>query len=146
MRNKLTKEGNDYYSSLTPERKAEEFKLLPAYQSIFHTFTRDDQGNVNTFGQNNNTKYIQPILGYEVVLDANKQIVTDPLNAGTYNFYNPTIKGIDKSLQGLLGNDSSHLKYDYDPYVDLGNAPKPQDPTSYWDRFNRKVLYPLNRF
>jgi len=68
--------------------------------------------------------------------------VTDLLNAGTYNFYNPTVKGVDEGLSKLLGNDTLHKTYDYNPYIDFGNAAKPQDPTSYQDRWSRKFQLP----
>jgi hypothetical protein len=129
LRLKLTQEGNAYWNSLTPEQRVKEFKKLSPLLSIFHTYKRADDGSVLLFGQNNNTKYVHPILGYEVVLDANKNIVTDPLNAGTYNFYNPNRDEIKPELRNLLGNNTLHTEFDVDPYKILGNAPYPIDPT-----------------
>jgi hypothetical protein len=69
----------------------------------------------------NNKKYIHPVYGYEVVLDANNKIITDPVNAGTYNFYNPSILS-----DNLLDSGVKHKKYDVNPYEKLGNSPADQ--------------------
>ncbi|MFZ8865281.1 MAG: DUF637 domain-containing protein, partial [Rickettsiales bacterium] len=123
LRAQLTQEGNEYYLN-----HKDEFKKLSSLKSIFHTFERADDGSVKLFGQNDNTKYIHPILGYEVVLDAKGNIVTDPLNIGTYNFYNPS-----KGKYGyLIGDSLLHKDLDVDPYKILGNTPS--DPTKPYQR------------
>ena len=68
-----------------------------------------------------------------------------PLNAGTYNFYNPNL-GAGNALiedgQGFnnrfLGN---HTKFDVKPYFSFGNAPNPIDPTTPQQRSDRKYNY-----
>lgn len=117
LRLKLTEEGNEYFWNHTGE-----FKLLPQYQSVYHTFIQDPQTGEVLSGQNNNIKYVHPILGYEVVLNQNNKIVTDPLNMGTYNFYNPS------SDNSLLGGFFLHKDYDVKPYKLLGNSKN--DPTN----------------
>ena len=123
LRTKLTLEGNEYFW-----KHFGEFELLPDYQSIFHTFIRESEGSVNTFGENKNLKFIHPILGYEVVIDQNNKIVTDPLNIGTYNFYNPNgFQGLD-----LIGSFGLHGALDVSPYEILGNSK--YDPTKNYQR------------
>jgi len=131
LRNELTKDGNDYYSSLTPKQRAEEFKLLPNSKSVYHTFIQDPNTGKILSGQNDNIKYVHPVYGYEVVLDANKNIVTNPLNAGTYNFYNPNMGQNNSLLEGFF----NHKTYDVEPYNLIGNAAN--DPTTPSQRFWR---------
>ncbi len=129
LRQKLTDAGNIYY-----QEHPEEFEKLPGFQSIYHTFVKNRDGSVNTFGENNNIKYIHPILGYEIVLDQNRSIITDPLNAGTYNFYNPSNNMIGGEL---IGGFVLHNKLDIRPYDLLGNSP--YDPTTPRQRFWRAI-------
>jgi hypothetical protein len=131
LRLKLTQEGNDYWNSLTPKQKAEEFTLLPNSKSVYHTFIQDPNTGRILSGQNDNIKYVHPVYGYEVVLDANKNIVTNPLNAGTYNFYNPNMGQNNSLLEGFF----NHKTYDVDPYNLIGNAAN--DPTTPSQRFWR---------
>ena len=117
LRQKWTDEGNLHY-----QQHPDQFEKVSPILSIFHTYKQDDKGNVLLFGQNDNTKYIHPTLGYEVVLDQNKNIVTDPLNMGTYNFYNPS-----NDYGDLIGGKTLHNEFDVNPYTRLGNSPN--DPT-----------------
>jgi len=131
LRQQLTDAGNTYY-----QQHPDEFKKLSPILSIFHTYKKADDGSILLFGQNDNTKYIHPTLGYEVVLDQNKNIVTDSLNAGTYNFYNPSE---DKKYGGLIGGSDLHRQLDIRPYQLLGNSPN--DPTQEYQRdmINRSI-------
>ena len=122
LRQQWSEEGNLHY-----QQHPDEFEKLSPILSIFHTYKKADDGSVLLFGQNNNIKYIHPTLGYEVVLDQNKNIVTDPLNAGTYNFYNPS-----DEYGRLIGGSDLHDKFDIEPYQLLGNSPK--DPTKEYQR------------
>lgn len=145
LRNQLTAEGNLYY--LTHK---DEFTKLPAAQSKFHTFVTDPNTGkvigVTSMGMDGYTKLVHPILGYEIVLDKNNAIITNALNAGTYNFYNPNIKGIEPNpllgggdLFGIWGN---HKTFDVDPYFDFGNAKYPIDPTTKEQRNDRIYYFP----
>lgn len=58
--------------------------------------------------------------GDEFVFNGYGMLLTDPLNAGTYNFAHPTNEPI------------GHGVLDVVPYFILGNSPN--DPTSFWDR------------
>ena len=79
-------------------------------------------------GQNNNIKYVHPIMGYEVAIDQNNKIVTDPLNVGTYNFYNPYMGQNNPLLEDSSFVSGRHSAYDITPYNLLGNSPN--DPTN----------------
>ena len=68
-------------------------------------------------------KYLSPDGHQEAIFDANGQLVTDPANAGTYN-YAP-------SGNGWLG-DIHHVISDVIPYSIFGNSP--DDPTPFLDR------------
>ncbi|MBU6338374.1 MAG: hypothetical protein KGQ36_00150 [Rickettsiales bacterium] len=81
---------------------------------------------------------VHPVYGYEVVLDINKNIITDPLNIGTYNFYNPNLGAVNTLLEGLI----NHKDFDIDPYYLYGNALSPNDPTS----FEQRILRSGNRW
>ena len=152
LRTKLTQEGNEYYESLTKEQINKEFILLSDDKAIFHTFQRDpitkEVINITSGEVEGYKKYVHPIYGYEVVVDIknNNQIVSDPLNMGTYNFYNPNM-GMENVLLedrfggligGLIGN---HNKYDVNPYFERVNAPYHIDPTTDSQRKNRKYYY-----
>lgn len=95
---------------------------------------------------NDYRKFIHPVLGYEVVLDENDKIVTNPVNAGTYNFYNPVISNIIKDLEVkkesgeiYISDDKLHEKYDVDPYFYFGNAK--DDTSSKIDRYSRVIYW-----
>ena len=116
LRQKLTLEGNEYFKN-----NPDDFDLLPNFQAIYHTYVTDDNGNVinETTQQLNYRKFIHPIIGYEVVLDENDNIVTDSVNAGTYNFYNPAYPLTSKSY--LLEGWNLHEDFDVKPYFLYGN-------------------------
>jgi hypothetical protein len=57
----------------------------------------------------------------ENVFDSNGNLVTDPENMGTYNFFSPS------GPSGLL-----HLRYDVNPYLKWGNSP--EDTTTQQER------------
>jgi filamentous hemagglutinin len=142
LRMELTQEGNKYYNSLTEAQRTKEFMLLPPNDSIFHTWQRDQQTgnviNVLTGRESGITKYVHPIYGYEVVLDAKKNIITDPLNIGTYNFYNPNLGMGNEFLEGFI----NHKDFDIDPYYLYGNTLPPSDPTS----FEQRIIRSTNRY
>ncbi len=137
LRLKWTLEGNEYY--LTHK---DDFKLLPPGDSVFHNYERDSATgeaiNVVIGNLKGYTKYVHPTLGYEIVLDGDKNIVTDPLNMGTYNFYNPTVITNNPLLEGP-GFFGTHAVYDVLPYYNYGNAPYPSDPTTPMQRKLRSV-------
>ena len=107
----------------------DEFIKLPDSASIYHTFQQDENENVINVlsgSEKGYTKFIHPKYGYEVVLDGNGNIVTNPTNIETYNFYNPHL-GIDIPLiedkDGIFNkNLGNHKKYDVDPYFFKGNS------------------------
>ncbi|WP_419785535.1 VENN motif pre-toxin domain-containing protein [Pseudodesulfovibrio sp.] len=136
LRLELTKEGNAYYSS-----HHEEFVKLSASQSIWHTIQINEETGEPQYiiwGSNGNTKFVHPIYGYEVVINKHGDIVTNALNVGTYNFYNP-----DAALGiSLLGGFFSHKEFDVNPYFDFGNSY--DDPSSKAERYLRvlNLLFP----
>ena len=75
---------------------------------------------------NGNTKYIHENGQWEVVVDNEGKIVTDPKNKGTYNYYSP----FD------VTKPRGHGVYDVDPYELLGN--NSDDPTTNDQRTQRK--------
>lgn len=86
---------------------------MPQDKNVFHTQGPNGEGN---------RKYISPDGHHEGVYDANGNLVTDPLNMGTYNFSPPSDK-------------PGHLLKDIVPYVIWGNTP--EDPTALMDRLKR---------
>ena len=131
LRMELTEEGNEYF-----DKNKHEFVKLPSGKDIFHTFKRDSNKdeimNVITESEKGYTKYVHPIMGYEVVTDADDNIVTDHLNIGTYNMYNPHLGMNNRLLEDNSGFMSylfgKHSSFDVKPYFDLGNSD--QDPTT----------------
>ena len=91
-------------------------------------------------GQVGYEKYVHNDKGYEVVYDTkNKKIVTDPVNKGTYNHFNP----------GGLTDNVGHVLLDVIPYFARGNDEKiipnsntPTDPTWATDRIGRTFYKP----
>lgn len=145
LRIKLTEQGNEYFMASAENRK--EFVLLPEDASIFHSYKRDPNTNevieVITGSQTGYKKYVHPIMGYEVVLDDKKKIVRDPLNMGTYNFYNPHM-GMNNILledrKGILSKYFGlHARYDVKPYFNYGNAKYPIDPLTEKQRKLRSM-------
>ena len=138
LRMELTEEGNQYYSSLSEEEREKEFIKLDDSASIYHTFQQDENGriiNIITGSEQGYTKYVHPVYGYEVVLDNNKNIITNPLNIGTYNFYNPNLDGVESDP--LLNGNTKHFLYDVVPYYKYGNSP--DDPGIGSDRIIRNL-------
>ena len=128
-------------NSLTQEEREKEFILLPESASIYHTFQQDENGNVInilTGAEEGYKKYVHPIYGYEIVLDKNGEIVTNPVNAGTYNFYNPKLEGTEKN--SLINGTWLHTFYDALPYYGVGNSNK--DTTTGEQRILRN-FYPF---
>ena len=67
-----------------------------------------------------NQKWVSPSGKCEVVYDeTGTEIVTDPVNMGTYNFF-------------PASDAENHYKYDVKPYILWGNTP--DDPTKRWHR------------
>ena len=152
LREKFTKEGNAYYLEHKDDVDSKDggFIKLTAKQTKFHTFVTDPKtGKVTgvlTQEMKGYTKLVHPVFGYEIVLDANDNVVTNAVNAGTYNFYNPNIKGVKPNplLGGgdVLGIFGNHKDFDVDPYFDHGNAPNPVDPTTENQRLLRSLYSP----
>ncbi len=126
-----TFEGNNYYNSLTPEQRAEQFILLPSEKAIYHNYPIEN-GKIDLLNQTDYKKYIHPVMGYEVVVDNKGNLVTDHLNIGTYNFYNPSGYGYNNPL---ITNDWNHFRYDMVPYFAVGNSL--QDPSNFYERSSR---------
>lgn len=138
LRQEWTGEGNAYYLA-----HQKEFELLPDEQAIWHTYVTDpNTGEVINIASEgaDYRKYIHPTLGYEVVVDNLGKIIANPLNAGTYNFYNPTIEGVN-NLDILLMSNGFHEDFDVDPYFDFGNAPPSVDPTTELQRYGRILFW-----
>ena len=79
---------------------------------MFHNFSQD--GNrilTNPDGTYRNTKYVHKNGQFEVIVDENGRIVTNPNSYGTYNYY-----PADYNF-GIL-----HKDYDVDPWADFGNG------------------------
>ena len=144
-REELTQEGYDYYDILPEEEVVKQFDILPQRKSIYHTYKLDAQGkavNIISQGQKNYIKYIHKEKGYEIVIDSKSgTIVTDPINKGTYNHFNPS---------GLT-NNVGHILFDIVPYVFYGNDEKifpdsstPTDKTWVTDRVLRTFYNPKN--
>lgn len=140
FRQELTEEGNAYFALLSPEQRNIEFVELSDVKSIFHTFKQDYNGNVISAGTEavNYRKLIHPVIGYEIVLDENDNIVTDPVNAGSYNFYNPD--SLFGNTNKLLGGFSLHDNSDVEPYTLLGNSRT--DKTTQFQRVLRWSYLP----
>ncbi len=127
LRAEITTKGNEYY-----QNHKDEFVKLPQELSIWHNMPTDSNGNIMLSAQNENQKYIHPILGYEVVIDGKGSIVTDPLNVGTYNFYNPAGYGYPNDL---ITSDNNHFWQDVFPYFLRGNSQS--DPSGALERLGR---------
>ena len=141
LRLKLTEEGNKYYNSLSENEKKENFVLLSDKKSIYHTYQQDKKGkviNVTSGAESGYTKYVDKAYGYEIVLDRNGNIVTNPVNAGTYNFYNPKLDGVESNP--LINGNLKHILYDVLPYYGSGNSK--QDPTTINQRLLRYLYSP----
>ncbi|MDD2840352.1 MAG: DUF637 domain-containing protein, partial [Rickettsiales bacterium] len=137
LKMKITKEGNEYYNSLTEEQREQEFIELPEKKAVYHTYQTDPNTgeviNVLTGSQEGYTKYVHLLYGYEIVLDSSGNIITDPVNIGTYNFYNPELENVQ--LNSLINGDKKHFKYDVLPYYLQGNSQ--QDTTTAYERLLR---------
>lgn len=117
-----------------------EFTQLPDSASIYHTFQQDEKGNVInvlTGAEKGYVKLVHPTYGYEVVLDGNGNIVTNPVNMGTYNFYNPKLDGAE--FNPLINDNFNHYIYDVLPYYDKGNSI--QDKTIMEQRYERNKYF-----
>ncbi|HSQ97583.1 MAG TPA: DUF637 domain-containing protein [Rickettsiales bacterium] len=145
QRLELTEEGNEYYNSLSDEEKAQEFVKLPDSASVFHTYQTDPNTgeviNILTGSEEGYTKYVDKITGYEVVLDSNGDIVTNALNMGTYNYYNPTLDGVESN--SLINGNVNHAIYDVIPYYTYGNSS--EDPTTTYQRLLRSMYNFINK-
>jgi len=130
LRMKWTLEGNEYYLAHKADADKGGFKEMSNTAKVWHTYPRDPITNEVLDGWVENRKLIHP-LGYEVVIDKNGTLVTDPLNIGTYNFYNPGVFGDDALIGNLL-----HKDYDVRPYNTFGNTVN--DPTTEAQRINRR--------
>jgi len=81
---------------------------LPDSKNEFHNFNSEGTEIINPFP---NEKWIGPNGQQEVILNKeNGKLVTQPNNAGSYNYYPPS-------------NFFGHKDYDIDPWADLGNEP-----------------------
>ncbi|MDD2840353.1 MAG: hypothetical protein PHY80_04495 [Rickettsiales bacterium] len=135
--NNFIKEGNEHYNSLTEEQREQEFVKLPDSASVFHTYQSDPETgeviNVVTGSEEGYTKYVHKTMGYEVVLDSHGNIVTNALNMGTYNYYNPTLDGVESN--SLINGNVSHGFEDVAPYYINGNLS--EDPSTFLQRLLR---------
>jgi RHS repeat-associated protein len=89
---------------------------LPDSMSTYH-----QQGTCNCKSNKSNTKHVSADGHDETVYDCNGNIVTDPVNRGTYNYASPN------GASGIV-----HFFVDVLPYYILGNSP--DDPTHWWQR------------
>jgi hypothetical protein len=76
------------------------WELLPPEKSIYHRMGPDNEDN---------KKYVSPDGQCEAVYDKNGNLVTNPENVGTYNFYPPN-------------NGLGHFLADVLPYYFFGNS------------------------
>ncbi|WP_158617077.1 RHS repeat-associated core domain-containing protein [Corallococcus exercitus] len=104
------------YSSLA----ANKWEPLSDAKSMYHRFGP---------GNEKNEKWVSPDGKCEAVYK-DGELVTDPLNYGTYNYSSPN--GID----GL-----GHFVYDVVPYWLYGNTPQFPDPTPIWARILGPKFY-----
>jgi RHS repeat-associated protein len=89
---------------------------LPKSKSIFHQLDGATGNEKFVWGQDNQ---------FEGVFDKNGCTVTDPLNMGTYNYFNPTGSTFEQAMHGLV---------DVVPYMLFGNTPY-DAVTGFDDRF-----------
>ena len=129
----LSIEGYEFYKEYPNE-----FIPLSDEEAVFHTYVLNEDGNAVkvTTEQLNYTKYIHPIAKYEVVLDENNNIVTDPINAGTYNYFNPETGGFNHPF---ISNNAEHFNLDVVPYFLIGNSNG--DTTSLGQRILRNTYW-----
>lgn len=76
-----------------------------------------------------NKKFVSPDGHDELVVDSNKDPITeetDPENMGTYNVFNP---------RGNAAEKTGHVIVDVVPYIFFGNAPS--DPSDLGDRLEK---------
>ena len=78
---------------------------LPRSKSIFHQLGGADDNQKFVWGEDNQ---------YEAVYDGENCLVTDSLNMGTYNYFNPTGNVLEQGM---------HLVADVVPYMIFGNTP-----------------------
>ena len=79
-----------------------------------------EQGTSSSSNPAYNDKYVSPDGHKEVVFNENGQIVTDPVNQGTYNYSDPNTDPV------------GHFINDMVPYYVYGNSPS--DPTTMFER------------
>ncbi|MBP2281645.1 hypothetical protein H4W00_002458 [Psychrobacter sp. PL19] len=132
------KAGQNLINDLKSGNLNNNWNQLSDDKNIFHNFGPDGKPRKLPNGQYQYKKFVSKDGRLEVIVDSGKDgvlkpneikssnIVTDPTNAGSYNYYAP--------------NKLSHLTYDVSPYIDFGNVKG--DKTSLIDR--RKVPTPYN--
>lgn len=104
------------------------WKPLPDSQNAFHNFTADGTKIMDKRNDKYpNTKYVHTNGQFEVIIDSKGNIVTDPTNAGTYNYY-------PSSGYYIMRSDKLHTEYDIHPWLDFGNGNG--DKTTYHSRHN----------
>ena len=123
------------YENLTP---AQEKKLIKEITSesngwvaaetkdnVFHQYTHGKYGEA----AKNNTKYTKRTWwggSYEIVIgkdkNGNQIIVDDPLNAGTFNLFDPILQKGEKKDFWYYTRRTLHGIFDVGPYVLLGNT------------------------
>ena len=93
--------------------------LLDDEQNIFHNFDANGKPAKLPNGKYRYKKFLHKNGQLEIIIDTQdgridssdyNRIVTDPTNAGSYNYYSPTDEGI------------GHKDYDVDPYIDFGSG------------------------
>jgi RHS repeat-associated protein len=94
--------------------------------SLYHKMGYDEDGQSNE----GNRKFISPSGKCEAVYDVKGKLVTDPVNSGTYNFYN------------YKRDPLKHYLYDVVPYYKWGNSPS--DPTTEQERRHHNYVGPTH--
>ncbi|GAB6044258.1 RHS repeat domain-containing protein [Endothiovibrio diazotrophicus] len=95
---------NNYNEYVNQDYAQRNWEKLPPNKSIFHQMGKGNESNV---------KYIFSDGHSEVVFDKSGRLVTDPVNAGTYNFYSPHyVLGIPHLIVNIIpyfiwGNDEN---------------------------------------
>ena len=98
---------------------------LPAGSPPSHEFAEQHFHQVPALyhqqnGATDNVKFVSPWGSDEYVYNGQGDLVTDPANRGTYNYFDPTMQPLRHFLGDML------------PYYLWGNSP--DDPTPWWNR------------
>lgn len=113
QRNEWNKEGVDLFKrDLLDGNVGGDWIPQDHSKNMFHNFSQDGKRILtNPDGTYRNTKYVHKNGQFEVIVDENGRIVTNPNSYRTYNYY-----PADYNF-GIL-----HKDYDVDPWADFGNG------------------------